>query len=214
MVSEVALLLAAATVGILHMSAPDHWATLIVLGKSERWSRSRLLEVGAMTALGHVALSVVLGFAIVGVGLALSPQISLYVTEAVGAVMLVGGAAYGVKQLRTNVAEDYERETREGLAKGEGRFGERFGYFAVLGAALSPDLAILPIFLLAIPSGWSVALGAAVAFALASMGALLSFLVIGTAGLGRAFERVPPKYNDALVGFVVAAVGAYVLLAG
>lgn len=214
MVSEVALLLAAATVGILHMSAPDHWATLIILGRTERWSRSRLVEVGTMTALGHVALSVVLGFAIVGVGLVFSREISLYVTEAIGAVMLVGGAAYGIRQLRTNVVEDYERETSEGLARGEGRFGERFGYFAVLGAALSPDLAILPIFLLAVPAGWSVALGTAVAFALASIGALLSFLLIGTAGLGRAFEKIPPKYNDALVGFVVAAVGAYVLLVG
>lgn len=212
MISEDALLLAAATVGILHMSAPDHWATLIMLGRAERWKRPRLLEVGTMTALGHVALSVVLGFAIVVVGLAFSKQISVDVTEAIGLAMLAGGLAYGVWELRGKSAEDYEEETREELAKGEDRFGKRFGYFAVLGAALSPDLAILPIFLLAVPVGWSFVFLTAVVFGASSVAALLFFLVLGTAGLEKAFARLPPKYSDALVGFVVAAVGAYVLV--
>jgi len=39
-------------------------------------------------------------------------------------------------------------------------------------------------------------------------------LLLGSAGLTKAFEKIRPKYNDALVGFVIAAVGAYVILAG
>jgi hypothetical protein len=214
LISEPALLLAAATVGILHMSAPDHWATLIILARTSKWSRSRLMGVGVMTALGHVALSVVLGFAILWVGLAFSHQVSVYITETIGALMLVGGIAYGVRELMTRSQEDYEKETLDELAKGEGRFGMRFGYFAVLGAALSPDLAILPIFLLALPVGLGFAFAAAVVFGVASISALLLFLLLGTAGLTKMFERIPPEYNDALLGFVVAAVGAYILVVG
>ena len=167
-----------------------------------------------MTALGHVALSVFLGFAILWVGLAFSQQASVYITEAIGAVMFVGGIAYGLRELATRTPEDYEKETLDELAKGEGRFGRRFGYFAVLGAALSPDLAILPIFLLALPVGLGFAFAAAAVFGFASVSALLLFLLLGTAGLTKMFERLPPEYNDALVGFVVAAVGAYILLVG
>ncbi len=214
MLSESALLVAAATVGILHMSAPDHWATLIALGRISKWSRSRLIEVGAMTAVGHVVLSVALGFAILGLGLVFSEQVSVYVADAIGLAMLAGGLMYGIRQIRANVQEDYEKEAAERLAKGEGRFGKRFRYFAVLGAALSPDLAILPIFLLALSVGFDFAIAAAVVFALASIAALLLFLVLGVAGLARVFEKIPPKYNDALVGFVIAAVGAYILLFG
>jgi putative Mn2+ efflux pump MntP len=83
-----------------------------------------------------------------------------------------------------------------------------------LGAALSPDLSILPIFLLAVPIGLSFAFDTAVVFAIATILSLLAFLWLGSAGLAKAFERVPPKYNDALVGFVIAAVGIYILLAG
>ena len=58
------------------------------------------------------------------------------------------------------------------------------------------------------------ALDTAVVFAAASITALLAFLLLGSAGLAKVFQKFPPKYNDALVGFVVAAVGFYVLLAG
>lgn len=83
----------------------------------------------------------------------------------------------------------------------------------MLGAALSADLSILPIFLLAVPLGLGLAFETAVVFGLASVAALLIFLLLASAGLARALERVPSKYNNALVGFVIAAVGAYVLSA-
>ncbi len=84
------------------------------------------MEVGAMTAVGHVVLSVVLGFAILAVGFAFSAQASADVTEAVGLAMVAGGLVYGVRELRTGDEEDFEREAAEGLAKGEGRLGRRF----------------------------------------------------------------------------------------
>jgi putative Mn2+ efflux pump MntP len=213
-ISETALLLAAASIGILHMSAPDHWATLLMLGKIAKWERSRLIGVGLMTALGHVAFSIALGFAIVGLGLAFSAQLSTDIVKAIGAVMLAGGIAYGVRELRARGSEDYEKETLDKLAKGDDRLGRRFRYFAVLGAALSPDLAILPVFLLALPIGLGFALTTAVVFGLASIAALTLFLLLGMTGLGKVFEHIPPEYNDALVGFVIAAVGVYILLFG
>ena len=214
MVSQLPLLLAAASVGILHMSAPDHWATLIMLGRLSRWSRGRLLGVGIMTAVGHVGLSLLFGFAIVEIGVTFSQRLSGYITEATGAIMVVAGLLYGVKELMSKVSEDYEKEAREKLAKGEGGLGKRFRYFAVLGGALSPDLSILPIFILAAPVGLSFAFETAAVFSIASVLALLVFLLLGSAGLAKMFERIPPKYNDALVGFVIAAVGFYILLAG
>ncbi len=196
------------------MSAPDHWVTLIVLGRASKWSRTRLLGIGMMTAIGHVLISVVLGFAILVLGLLFSQVVSSYVITGTGLIMVVGGLYYGFRELRSVASEDLERETKERLSKGEGDIGKRFRYFAVLGAALSPDLSILPIFLLAVPLGLDFAFNTAVVFAVSSILALLLFLVLGTAGLARAFERIPPKYNDALVGFVIAVVGTYILIVG
>lgn len=212
--SSLPLLLAAAIVGILHMSAPDHWVTLIVLGRVSNWSRSRMMVIGAMTGFGHVLISVVLGFAIVIVGLFLSQQISGYIIEGTGLAMIVGGLYYGFMELRSAKIKGHVKGTKDGLPKGEVNFTRRFSYFAVLGAALSPDLSILPIFLISVRLGLGFAFDTAAVFAAASILALLLFLIIGMAGLARAFERIPPEYNDALVGFVVTAVGVYILVAG
>ncbi len=167
-----------------------------------------------MTAVGHVALSILLGFAIIGLGAVFSQQVSIDITKGMGVIMIVGGLAYGVKGLRSRNKGDSELETAKGLSKGKRKFGKRFGYFAVLGAALSPDLSILPIFLLAVPVGLGFAVQVATVFAIASILALVLFLLLGLQGLAKAFERVPPEYNVAVAGFVIALVGFYVLLAG
>lgn len=167
-----------------------------------------------MAAAGHAALSILLGFAVVALGFVFSEVVSLYVTEAAGLIMLVGGVLYALRELRSNNGRNHEEELQRELLKGQRNHEKRFGYFAVLGAALSPDLSILPIFLLAVPFGIGFAFDTAVVFGLASVAALLVFLTLGTAGLSRVFERVPSRYNDALVGLVIAVVGAYILVAG
>ncbi|MGD0395334.1 MAG: hypothetical protein ABSB26_00295 [Nitrososphaerales archaeon] len=214
MVQATPLLLGALLVGALHMSAPDHWVTLCLLGKVARWTRGRLLLMSLVTGLGHVLLSVVLGFAIVGVGVLFSESLSAQIALGTGVLMLVGGLAYGARELLSKRTEDYQEEAESEYLKAGGTGGRKVGYFAVLGAALSPDLSILPIFVLAVPVGFSLALDTAVVFGPASMLSLLVFVLLGSWGFDRVFGKVPPRYNNALVGFVVAAVGVCVVLFG
>jgi len=196
------------------MSAPDHWVTLCIMGRLAKWSRPRLFGVSIVTALGHVMLSVVLGFAFLGVGLVASPSVLLDLTEATGVIMILVGGWYGVKTLAAKAPkEDYEKEAEETLRREKASM-RGTGYLAALGAALSPDLSILPVFVLSIPLGLNAALGTALSFGVSSVAALCVLVMAGSYGLERLFEKVSPKYNDAMVGFVVAAVGVYVLISG
>ena len=214
MVQATPLLLGALLVGALHMSAPDHWVTLCLLGKVAKWTRSRLLLMSLVTGIGHVLLSVVLGFAIVEAGVLFTESLSTQIALGTGVLMLVGGLAYAFRQLLSKRTEDYQEEAESEYLKAGRRGGRTVGYFAVLGAALSPDLSILPIFVLAVPAGFNLAIDTAVVFGSVSMLSLLIFVLLGSWGLDRVFEKAPPKYNAALVGFVVAAVGVYVVLFG
>lgn len=213
MFSAAPLLTAAALVGILHMSAPDHWVTLVILGRISKWNRGRLFGVSIMTATGHVVLSVLLGFAIVGLGMAFSQQVSFDITLGTSAVMVVVGLVYGIRELLASRSKDCQEETRSELLESQRTFAKRFSYFAILGAALSPDVGILPVFLSSVPGGFRFALDIAVVFAAASIFALSVLVLLGSTGMAGTLEKLPPKYNNALVGFVVAAVGFYVLLA-
>lgn len=210
------LLIAAAVVGIIHMSAPDHWMTICILGRTSKWSKGKLFGVSLATGLGHVVLSIALGLGIVAVGLVFSRLISFYFSLGIGAIMLVIGLFIGIKSLfKKNIPtinQEIEREENKIVNKRRGFRG--VGYFAVLGAALSPDLSITPVFIASIPAGIFFALYLSLVFALASILCLVVLVQAGTMGLAKTFERIPEKYNDSIIGFVIAAIGIYIILAG
>ncbi len=195
------------------MSAPDHWVTLCLIAQRLNWSRAKLIGIGLATAGGHTVLSIALGFGIVFLGLVFSREVSGFVTSATGIAMLVVGTAYGLKTLFAKEAEDYDKEVEQETA-GASSSGRGLAYFVVLGGALSPDLSILPVFLLAAPAGAGLAIDTAIVFVAASVLSLAVLVLLGSMGVAKALSRAPAKYNDSLVGFVIAAVGAYVLIFG
>lgn len=73
-----ALLIGAALVGGLHMSAPDHWVTLCLLGQSSKWSRRKLFNISLITAVGSALFSAGLGLAIVALGVVFSSLVTFY----------------------------------------------------------------------------------------------------------------------------------------
>jgi hypothetical protein len=166
------------------------------------------LSVGVVTATGHVVLSVLLGLSVFALGAVFSNQVSKLTTEGIGGAMVVAGVFYGTRQLVSAKHPNYgEEATRISVTN-----HSTVRYLAVFGAALSPDVSILPVFALTATAGLGLALSAAIVFALASVAALSLFLLLGSFGVARFLERLPPEYNDTLIGLVIAIVGVYVLI--
>ncbi len=212
MINLLPYVIGAAVVGILHMSAPDHWATLCLLARNKQWAQKKLFGISFVTAVGHVALSIVMGLAIVAVGLVVSHLISYYLDTGIGIIMIVAGLFFGLKPLAIKKEHPHEHEHDEKEKNGLSKLGGGIGYFVVLGAALSPDPTIIPIYLSAISAGFYFALELSAIFAVASILTLLLFVQLGTVGLAKIFAKIPEKYNDSMVGFVIAAIGVYVLV--
>src|SRR5579863_4537024 len=99
MISLLPYLIGAAVVGILHMSAPDHWVTICMLGRSAKWTRTRLFGISLTTAIGHVILSIALGLGVVAVGLVFSHLISLYLDTGIAIIMITVGLIVGIRPL-------------------------------------------------------------------------------------------------------------------
>lgn len=213
-----AYIIGAAIVGMLHMSAPDHWLTLCVLARNKKWAPKKLFGISFMTAIGHVGLSVVMGLVVVIIGLAFSHLISDYLDTGIGIVMIVGGLIVGIIPLVRKNPHHHDHSHEHGHNhehdEGEkyGKLTSKIGYFAVLGAALSPDPSIIPIYFSAISAGFYFALELSIVFAAASILTLLLLVQLGTRGLVKTLARIPEKYNDSMVGFVIMAIGIYVLV--
>lgn len=76
---------------------------------------------------------------------------------------------------------------------------------------MSPDLSITPVFLAGVPAGLLFGAYLFVVFVLASILCQLVLVQVGIRGLAKTFEHVPEKYNDAIVGFVIAAIGVFIV---
>jgi cadmium resistance protein CadD (predicted permease) len=230
-------MIGAGTVGILHMTAPDHWVTLAVLGRSKSWSRSKVFKVSLITSIGHTVLSLAIGIAVAAVGIVFSRLISGYLDIGIGLVMIVVGLAVGIRPLATKSGKQHAHEnvhshTHEhkypdnpfesnepvnkegGGEKKAHKLRDSAGYFVVLGAALSPDPSIIPIFLASVPAGFYFLFELAVIFAATSVLTLILLVQIGNLGFAKVLEKIPEKYNDSLVGFVITAIGIFILVAG
>ncbi len=219
-------MIGAAVVGIIHMSAPDHWMTLCLLAKNKRWTPKKLFRTSLVTAIGHVALSIVMGLVVMAVGLLVSRLVSSYIDTGIGLIMIVVGGIFGIiPLLRKNDHHkhdhdhehmhdhDHEHKDVHDHEK-KSKISQKLGYFIIIGAALSPDPSIIPIYLTTISSGIYFALELSVVFAAASILTLLFLVQLGNVGLGKTFARIPEKYHDSMVGFVIAAIGIYILVSG
>ncbi len=194
------------------MAAPDHWATLGVLGQVSKWNKKRLFTVSLITSMGHSFFSALLGFGIVLVGVVFADVFAHYISLGIGLIMLVVGLFIGFRSLFSKKKREITPE--EKLIENQKKFGglNGVGYFAILGAALSPDLSITPIFLAAVPAGLVFAGYLALIFIFASILCLLILVQICSMGLAKTLARIPDKYNDAVVGSVIAAIGVYIVV--
>ena len=221
MLSLVPLIIGAGTVGIAHMAAPDHWVTLALLGRSKKWSRSKVIRTSLITSIGHVLLSIAMGVGVAAVGIAFSSLVSGYLDTSIGIIMVVTGLIVGIRPLVKDQSA-YHRDLDQpaakqpidnGLTSRAGLKGN-IGYFAVLGTALSPDPSIVPIFLASVPAGFYFLAELAGIFAATSVITLILLVQLGSKGFAKVFEKIPAKYNDSIVGFVIVAIGAFILVAG
>jgi len=208
LIDQWALLIAAATVAAIHMSAPDHWVTLCTLGQSLKWPYRKLFNVSIITALGHSLFSAGLGFGVLVIGLATSTLISKYLSLVIGAVMVAAGLFIAIRALTSK--KRLEVTPEEKLLRRQTDAAKGLGYFALLGAALSPDLTIAPVFLAGVPAGLLFGVYLFIVFVVASICCQATYVQLAARGFTKGFERVPEKYTDAVVGFVIAGIGVFV----
>src|SRR5579872_5773069 len=109
------------------------------------------------------------------------PSDLIFSYTGIGVIMVGAGLIFGLKPLLVKKVHHHDHAEKETQSINKLRGG--IGYFVVLGAALSPDPTIIPIYLSAISAGFYFALELSAVFAAASIFTLLLLVQLGTMGL-------------------------------
>jgi len=222
-----ALLLAAGGVGFGHAILPDHWVPLAVLGRTRRYSLARVARLSGLAGAAHVLVSVILGAVIVLIGLQLRSQVQhaqdtivgllLIGTGVVLAAMELTGHGHGHAHAHDHHTHDHDHPDHDQPdhdhrpPRPRSRLPGVAAVMVPFGAAASPDLTILPVFLAASASGPGPAVGSLAVFAVVTIATIITLTVLAAAGGYQLRTRWLDRWGNAVTAVTLVVIGALVL---
>jgi nickel/cobalt exporter len=222
------LIVAAASVAVLHSILPDHWVPLAVVARTQRWSLLRVARVSTLASAGHVLTSVVLGGVIALVGLQFQREIDVQQGHIVGGVLVLTGLGFLVWGLTGHghghdhehshghlheQSDDHENGPTVETASTEQPLAKRLAAIAVpFGVAASPDLTILPVALAAGAVGGVTVVGVLIVFVAVTMATFVGLTVLATIAGYRIKGEWLERNATTITALVLIAIGvvAYV----
>jgi hypothetical protein len=206
-------------VAFLHGALPNHWLPFVLVGRRQGWAAGKTVAITAAAGLCHALITMLLGLALVGAGMAVGDQLGPVLPYVAGGVLMALGLFYLVRNARGDGHLHLPFVGR--LAPVHGPSGELLapalsdrsailGLIAIL--ALSPCEAFLPVYLSGLRFGWagfgvlSLILTAA---AVASMTGLTGLSLAGARWLG--LQRAG-RYEGAVLGAALVLLGVLVVV--
>lgn len=212
-----ALIAAAAGVGFGHAVLPDHWVPLAVVGRTRRYPLSRVARLSGLAGIAHVLVSLLLGAAIVAIGLQFRSTVESAQNTIVGAVLVATGIGFIAFEL-VGYGRPHSHSHDHGDAPDQSHAGDRagrlpgpLGIMVPFGAAASPDLTILPVFLAAAAVGAGTAIGSLLAFALVTIATIVGLTLLATLGGYQVRGKWLDRWGNAITAVVLLIIGTLVL---
>jgi nickel/cobalt transporter (NicO) family protein len=234
MTATPALLAAAAGVAVGHAILPDHWVPLAVLSRTRHYRLGRVARLSVTAAVAHVAVSLLLGALIIVVGLQFRSVVEHAQNLVVGGLLVATGLVFAAMELRGRghhhpdgaPGDDHhhplaDRGTEPHASSDHGpdpvhdpepgRLAGLAGVIVPFGAAASPDLTILPVFLAATAAGVLASVGALAVFSLVTIATIVALTMTATFGGYQVQGAWLDRWGNVTTALVLIVVGGLVL---
>jgi sulfite exporter TauE/SafE len=216
------LLGTAATVGFIHtILGPDHYIPFVAMAKARNWSNRRAMAITALSGIGHVLSSIIIG----AIGLFFGIEVlRLGELESVrgnvaGWLLLGFGIAYMIWGIR------HAAKKRSSLTHSHGSITHThpghetdsnitpWVIFTIF--VLGPCEPLIPVLMYpaARADAFSV-FAVAMTFSLFTVGTMLALVYASLRGLAFLPQKKMERYSHALAGFVIAVCGAGIQFLG
>jgi cytochrome c biogenesis protein CcdA len=191
-----------ALVGFVHSLSPAHWAPVVIMTKTRKWSYGYAV-VGALAAvLGHVLVSIVTAAVVIWVGATFIHNYEHLIEHYASLALVFFGITFaGIAYWNHYRCKGH---THHGPSpqKSESR---PFLFLFLMGFV--PCLAVIPVLLSAAPYGLSALALVSLAFCLGVSAALVGAVLLVTAGTKWLDHPVLEHYGDVISGVSVAILG-------
>jgi len=201
-----ALLLTGLAIAALHAAIPTHWLPFVLVGRGRGWTRRRTLTAVALAGGGHVLVTTALGLGLALGAFQLAPWLheafhgfTAALLIALGLWLILRPACHACGHPHS--ADDAHRvpaPCRSDRAAFVGLF---------LTLTLSPCQIFLPVYLTAVPYGWSAVLLLGLVLAATTLGGMVLLTALTLAGFERWTLRRHRWQSPRLVGGCLCLLG-------
>jgi ABC-type nickel/cobalt efflux system permease component RcnA len=202
-----------------------------VLGRTRRYPLARIARLSTLAGVAHVLVSVILGAIIVTVGLQFRSTVEHAQSTIIGCLLIATGIGFALLELtghghhhdhdhdhghgHDHDDDDHDHDGHE-HDHDHTDLGRLSGLAAVMvpfGAAASPDLTILPVFLAAAAVGAGTAVGSLVIFGAVTIGTIVGLTLAAARGGYQIHGEWLERWGNAFTAAVLVIIGLLVLLA-
>lgn len=211
-----ALFLSFAVIGfgsaLLHALFPTHWLPFVLVGRAQGWGLRRVLAVAAVAATGHILFTTLVGLLLRGAGQMMGGHAQGWLHYGAAAVLFGFGGFYLVRAM--------QRRTATVMAGGFGadarppaRVTDRAATLGLVGLlALSPGEVLLSFYLTDAAHGWAQLTMLSVVFLAGTLAGMIGLISLAWAGVARLRLDRLMRYDSAILGAVLIALGAIVVV--
>ena len=204
------LITSASATAFLHAVIPDHWLPFVLVGKAQGWSKRKTLFYSALSAILHVAVSIVLGTIGYIIGIASASSIGENMESVIGLVLLLFGILYSAWGLKSHggalhLGHSHGPHSHEDGLKGKKR--KITGWSLALVMGLNPCVVALPVISATVAKGFVVMLLVSAAFALTTILLLVGLTSLGLLTSYKLKLKFLEKYGEVLSGIILSITG-------
>ena len=211
-----------------HAAIPTHWLPFVLTARAQHWNHAKALAITALAGSGHVLFTAVLGLLLTLFGFALHEKIGNWFPRIAGGALVVFGLFYLYRQLIGKVhghsrviGEDPQVHAAHRPRSDPPLIhtpmprpvSDRIAITSLLALlTFSPCESFVPFYVYGIRYGWmGFALLTAI-LSVATVAGMIVFTWLTLAGMRLINLRLLEKYELGLMGALLCAVGALIIL--
>jgi putative Mn2+ efflux pump MntP len=188
---------------IIHALIPNHWLPLIAIGKTERWTQRETLSATLITALAHIASTILIGIAVGFIGYKLSGAFELISSIIAPLVLVILGLVYIIADMLHAQHHEHSHLSVDKNIK------SRFAILVSLSLALflSPCIELEAYYFQAGTLGWTGILIVSAVYALVTPSLMVILVFLGTKGLDKFNWHFLEHHMRKITGIILIALG-------
>ncbi len=187
----------ASVIAFTHMFAPDHWIPLLAVSSRSNYTGRRTYFTAAAIGLLHASSSIAVALVAFSISMGIAREYVLYFRYGAEILLLAIACYFIINGISEKNAENS---------------GKSASNTTLLSVSVFPDLAFMPLLILAIGLPALQISAIILVFAAVSTFSLVFVVFFSMKGFLRAVKNIPPRYMDYVIAAVLIITSAYLYL--